>query len=327
MYNRNLRFLTGKAETTPGTAVTITSSDVNYRTREGSWTPNLEAEDDKWATGDLAENESIPGEATGDTQTKIKLASSSGVAVVPDWSTWLESCGLKRTAYTSVGMSWVPHTDNDQRTMSQWGLEQEVGANPQQRAMKFKGMVGTGKLMADKRVKPVQFDLSYKGAWSLADADIISGSKLLPATPDNTVAERLVGSSLTFLTVSHLAESFELDFGNELSPSGDFGDPSGMGFYWISARKPRLKVKVPIQRQSAFDPSNAWKVGTVGPLVLTISANWKITIPRGQIIESKPADVSNKMFWDLTIKPLRNGSTDATMDAQATWELLYGSKV
>jgi hypothetical protein len=326
MYNKKLRFLTGKVESTPGTAVTITSSDTNYRTREGSWTPNLAAEDDKWATGDLAENESIPGEATADTTTKIKLASSAAPATAPDWDTWLQSCGFKRTVYGSTGQSWVPHTDNDQRTMSQWGLEYEVGAAPQQRAMKFKGMIGTGKLIGSKRVGPVEFDLNYKGAWPLADADIFTANRLLPVTPDTTVSERLVGSSLTFLSVSHLAENFEMDFGNELSPSGDFGDPSGMGYYWISDRKPRFKVKVPIQRQSAFDPSNAWKVGTVGPLVLQISTNWKLTIPRGQIVESKPADVSNKMFWDLTIKPLRNGTVDATMDPQAVWELLNFSK-
>lgn len=326
MYNRNLRFLVGKAETTPGTAVAITGSDINYRIREADWTPNNEGEDDKWATGDLAENESIPGNSVADTRCKFKLAKSAAVNTVPDWSTWAESLGLKRLAYGSTGMTWVPHTDNDNRTMSQRGLEMEVGPTPQQRYQDFKGMIGTGKLMSAKRGKPVGFEASYKGAWVAPDGDILTGNRLLPVTPDTSVAERFLGSTLSIFGAAHLAEMFELDFANELSESGDQTDGSGVGFYYISARAPRFKVQVPMQRVSGFDPSNAWKVGTVGPVVLTISSNFKLTLPRGQIIDSKPIDVNKKMFWDLTFKCLRNNSADATMDAQAVWELLYGSK-
>jgi hypothetical protein len=324
MLKKDKRVLAAIAEVTPGTAVTPTSADMQFRD-DIDWTPKVEFEDDKVATGDHGEQEAVSGIQTMEFKGKISLKGAAAVNTIPDWSYILEACGLKRTAHGTTGQSWAMHTDNEMNTLTMWGLHHEAGPSPQQLAAQARGVKGMPKLICEGRGKPVKWDLGFKGCW-YADDDIVTANRILINAPSAQVPEKFLSNTVTIHGVTYRANSFEMDWAAVLAPVPDASNATGNLHFYLKSWAPRLKISVELPRVATVNHRNMLTNMTVGVVSVGIGTNWNLTLPRAQLVDRTHVDLEGVEYMDLLFRALPNRGSDASMDTQTQAELLYGSK-
>lgn len=330
----NTRILVGKIESSPGTVATLTDADYDVRIRDPQITPIIEMDDEnqKFATGDHGEDNSIPGAQSATIEFHTKSAWSGTAATEPKWWKFMKGCGAKEKTYTpstTTGCALQPLKENDNKTLTIEVFDiAQGGASPAAIKYQFAGCMGNCVLSCEGIGMPILANYTFTG--KLVDiTDVAYGSILALTSPDTTVAEKMLGSALTIGGVTQQISSFSLDLGNEINPLIDQSESTGYEYFGITARRPRFSCN-PIQQTVATEDVLAnWIAGTNKTAALTIpssSTHLTLHIPVMQLMNAGIASREGYINWDQTWKCLRNAGTDSDIADEGTWELLHGSR-
>jgi hypothetical protein len=327
----NLRCVVCKEEVTPGTAIAMADADFNTRIYAPEITLELPVDDEnsKFGTGDHGEDESIPGTRSASVKLSTKISWGGAVATEPAWWKLLKGCGLVKKTYTTTGIAVQPKAAGDDTTLTMWVIDIIRGAAPSAIAYKLAGCMGDGSIFCDGIGKPWMLETTFKGKLT-AIAPITAGADQFVLTgADTNLPETLCGNAVTMSAKTKKITSFKLAFGNDVQPQYNQGDASCIDFYGIVSRRPRLTMNPLMVTMSgdtdSHDPLTDFQAVTTGTGSI-VGTHHTLNIPRHQILTMAQAVREGLVGWDMNYKLLRNGSADAVLDAEVTWELLQGAR-
>lgn len=331
-FSSNLRILVGKLETTPGSMETLSESDFDVRVwnPEVSITSEVDNEASKYARGDHAEDEAIPGIQHGEISFSIKVHWAGDNTTEPAWYKFLKACGAYEYAYSGTGYAVWPMKRSDAKSMTIWIYDIQRGtASPKATIYKFKGCMGNCVITSEGIGMPWMANLTFQGALY----DISTNQSSIPDinSIDTQCPDKLLSNTFTIDSTSQLISSFSLDFGNDVQPVYDQSDSVGIAYYGIVARAPRFTAN-PLMNND-FDTYNYIFDGTNCPDVFPISLtgnHHNIYVPNAQMLPSGISNREGLVNWDLSMRCLANGTegteVDSDMSAECTWELRIGSR-
>jgi hypothetical protein len=324
----NKRIICMKAEVTPGTAVSLASADFDVRLRgtEVQWEIPPDQEDAKFATGDHAEDPSVPGIKTGSITTEFKVCPTATIATVnPKYFKVLQACGCSVVDYTTVGMSCVGLAAADAVTATVGVYDVARGATPVAKSVVLAGCMGDFTIGASDVGQPITGKVTFKGKFS-GHADVANGSIPALTSPDSTSAQAFIGGTCTIGAVSGLkCQSFEFSAGNGVEMVKDVADATGVVYATVAKRNPRLKLTVLQDVLATFNPKTLIETPTTQTITI-VCGQFSLVIPVAQLTACQTVDVAGTVGYELSYRALRNGTTVAALAAEATYEILHGAR-
>lgn len=339
-FSLNTRFLVGKAEGTPGTMETLTGLDFNTRCRGVEITPILEWDDEasKFASGGHGEEEAISGAQSATITFSIRLGRGDTVATNPNYTKYLNGCGIKEVAYSTTGIGFQPLKEYDVKTLTLWVYDVVTGgATPGALVYKFAGAMGNVTIGCDGIGKPWVATFTFTAKL----IDIVDAAyAAIPQGVDFDTAhpEKNINTSVAYAGVAQRISSFTLDAGNEISPVINQADVTGYDYYQITNRKPRFSTNPLAQSVATEDILGRMLSGLTGsdPVFVTGmhvqsgTTGMRISAPRAQQIQANVANREGIVSWDANYRFLANGWTGAVADASLApdtcWEMLIGTR-
>ena len=333
-YLQNLRILVAGIEGVPGTMETLDESDFDVRIRNPEVAINVEQDDEasKYARGDHGEDDVVMGVQSGTISFMVRCSWGGAVTTAPEWTKFAEACGAVPATYAGTGWALRPVKDYDERTMTIWVYDIQRGATPKAVLYKYAGCIGTMQIGAEGVGKPWMIKFSFTGKLVDVDFNVANASIPYLNSIDGTCTDKMLSNTFTIDSTARLISSFQLDVGNEVQPLFDQSDSTGILHYGITSRKPRFSCN-PLVADSVDDYGNlsSGLTGCPNMPVLQISANhWTLKVPKGQLIGSNVNAREGLIGFDQSWKCIANGVTgsvtDSDLPAEATWELLQGSR-
>ncbi len=327
-FEESLALLAVGLESVPGTAV-ATTAVVRLRSIEA--TPSVEMSGDKMATGDFGQSEKYSGERSVGFKGFGYLSLPPAVATAPDWSILAVGSGFIRSTHGATGQSWAQRVAGANTSLSLRYLAKESGAAPTQRAILGAGAMSSWKLSAGKRGEPIKFDVDFKAAYT-SEADVANGSLVSLGAVQTTVGMQLLGWLATLHGVTCRIDSFEIEGGQEIDMVPDQGNTNTAGIerFRVKTAVPKVKISVEVPAVATLDIRSRWVNVTTGSFIMsnqgTGASLFLFRFPVVQIADVKYKYVNGVLYADLELHVQRNGSADATMNAEDMWEMLHGSK-
>lgn len=333
-YLQNLRILVAKQESTPGTAETLTSADFDVRIRNPEITINVEQDDEasKYARGDHGEDDVVMGAQSGTISFAVRAAWSGTANAAPEWGKFFESCGAVGSAYTTVGYGYRPVKDNDEKTMTIWVYDIQRGATPKAVLYKYTGCIGTAQIGAEGVGKPWMIKFTFSGKLTDVDFNVANASIPFLNNLDASCTDKMLNNAMTIDSVATKISSFALDLGNEVQPMYDQSDSTGISHFGIVSRKPRFACNPLVaEAVDVYGNLSSGLTGCANMPVISIAANhFSLKVPKAQLITANVNAREGLVGWEQTWKCIANGVTgalsDSVLPAEATWELLIGSR-
>lgn len=325
---KKLRYIAGKLESSAGTAETITAAEFNTRIYDPQLTLTIDMDDEaaKDASGDHGEVESVPGATYGQLSFYTKCNWGGAVGTAPSWWKFVNACGGKQKAYGAVGLALTPDQDYDIKPITLWAFDKERGgASPVTTIYKFAGCMGNCVIGADKIGGPWLARYTMFGKLQ----DIVDGSAIAMTALDTALPETFLSSALTINAVAALSSAWSLDFGNEVVPTYDQADATGIGYYSIASRKPRFKMNPLARKQATEDVMAVTTASTAYPISVS-STHFTLKGVDCQLTSAALGEREGYVSWDRVYKLLRNfdgtAVIDASLSVEQTWELLQGAR-
>jgi len=324
----DLTVLAMAAEGTAGTAETLADADYNVRVRNITLKhiTEMHDEDSKFSTGDHGEDNAIAGNQTAVVEGDIRCCWGGAAGTAPTWWKFPMICGASNVSFTTTGEALEPLKAYDAKTGTIVIQEPDLSGSAQQTTLA--GCVGNMVISADAVGAPIMAHFTITGKVSSVTT-VTSGDILALTSPDTTIAERFLDADVTLsgITTGNLVSSWSLDFGNEVQPLYDQSETTGIDYYTIVTRKPRLSINPLKQLPSAWDVQDYWRDMTEGTVSIDIGSahHFLLTVPVAQILDAGTGTREGYQNWDLVYKCERNGTTSATINDEATWQILNGA--
>lgn len=322
-YSTNLRTLIAKVESVAGVAETLTDSDFDVRCESIEVTPETPVSDEaaKTANGNHSERESLAGAQSVQVSFSVPLAASGSVSAAPKLEKLLGACGLASVAYGTTGIGFVRRKAEDENTLTLWVQEAQIGTGGVLTHV-VKGAVGSVSLSADGIGGAVMLNFTFTGAYVGEDA---TKAALTLTGADTTVGEKLLNTDVTIGSTDMRISNVTFDLQNDIQPVIDQSEATGYSHYYIARTQPRLSVNPLKISPTTKDILSEYKNETTQTVQIAFQS-YTLNIPVGQIIGPATASREGLSSWDLNIKALGNGTVDADLTAEDTFELLYGSR-
>ena len=346
-FSENLTILVGKIEGVPGTMETLTSADFDFKVFNPTVAITVEADDEaaKYANGNHGEDVSVMGLQHGTITFSVKLAKNDTVAA-PSWAKFAYACGCAPVTYTveegepavTVTKGWAlqPLKSYDEKTITLWLYKIQAGASPKAVCFKYAGCSGKMTLGADGAGKPIMLNFTFSGALKDIDFGVANASIPEVNSLDTTCYERMLNASFSIDGLKRLVDTFSLDTGNEVTMLKSFEETTGIDFFSITKRAPRLTCNPLMQGATGTIKSDYdFLFGSVTgcpttPTLEIETNNFVLTMPKCQLLTNTPGGRDGRSMFDQTWKLLNNGYTGAVIDSalpyEATWELLQGTR-
>jgi hypothetical protein len=291
------RILAAAAESTLGTAVSLSNTNAGFRVDDRSLKlvrPTILRQ----AQGTFGSDQNVAGPAY--TQLTFKnMISGSGTAATPAaWmSTFLPACGMVLTSSTYAASM----------TQSSWGSI-TAGHYVDGRLRTMVGGMGSWKLTGEVG-KPGMMEWSFTGAWP-GDP---SGASLLSGMTYESVQPPPFATSAAFTFNGQTAfriSKFELDLGNDVKPREDANSPGGYLCGWIGNRQPKVSVDPEAMQFATENFYAAQSAGTEIGLTAVFGTvtNNIVTVNTTLQIESAPEDAerNGKLVDSLKLVTVRD---------------------
>lgn len=341
-FTLNQRFLIGKLESSPGVMETPSGADFNVRIRSPEITPIVEWADDasKYANGNHSEDEDIAGAQSATISFQVRLGIGDAIATAPNYTKYLNACGLQDFVYGSTGRGFRPAKAYDTKTMTLWVYDVETGgATPAAIVYKFAGCMGTCIIGQDGIGKPMVASFTFTGK-CIDVEDVAFASIPEGADFDSSHAEKNLNQTLAFGAAVQKVSSWSLDCGNEVTPLINQGDVTGYDYYQITNRKPRLSANPMTAAISVEDVWGHMVSGLTGTQAVYVTGmsmtggNIGLTIPKAQKVQANMANREGIINYDTQWRLLGNGWTGALATStftgvgapEVTFEILYGAR-
>ena len=212
---------------------------------------------------------------------------------VPTWNKFMRAMGHTVKVYTTKGVGFLPINIAEDNSMTIWFVNVQGGANPKGLAYKFAGCMGTGTLKGEM-TQAYKLSGKFQGKF-MGTVDLTTAQIALITAPDTNNPEKMLsnsvrsitgyptiastGTSITGTALDWRVSTWELDFGNTISPLPKQSDSSGHDFYIITDRSPKLTID-PIQKTIAEEDvySIVMNETTVDILIQSALANPHISV-------------------------------------------------
>lgn len=333
MFLNNKTTVFFKTESTPYTAITLSSGDTCRVRNDISYSPEIAEYRAKHLDGTLDYATSVMGRQKGSFSFTVDMAPAAAVDDVPEWSTLLQACGFKAVGWDNgspvavasavEGISWVPHVDMTHTPMTFEIQEQGEGASAAMLVTKFSGCMGEVSFVIGTVGEPVQMKFEFQGVF-VSMADRAYGSRLEPSGLATVKPGAVLSSTITVGAVAQDIDSFEVKSNNAIEEYIDPSKATGLAGFYISGKEPTLTLN-PTLKLLATDPVyTAWVAGTTAAVSILVpnGSNPDITLsaPAAQYItvgieDRGSARVAGKTFF------LTKGSA-----GNDVFEILQGAK-
>jgi len=322
----NLGIIGTKIEGAPGTAETITNAEVNVRVYDLKISPAFTSddEDSKYLNGHHGEDVSVVVNRLITVSFSTKMNYGGAATTEPKYWKLLNGCGAVKETYTTTGISLQPQHCGDISPITMRIDMKDIDCAQESRSFTIAGCMGNATIQASVGgVWKINYTFSGK-LTAFADVE----TALVEGTMDTTQALPFTGYTISLLGKTSYVSDFQLDFGNEVSPLYDQSDASGVKYYYITNRKPRLTVN-PIAEIEATDGVYTAILGSTVAASSVGDATNKLNIlmPKTQILTGNGLEVRDGAFaHNLNIKLLGGGSVSPALDSEVTWEILQGAR-
>jgi len=334
-----LDFLVAKSETTAGTAITLAQADfdVDVIAESIEYTPEVPMDDENSAraSGHHAENDSVPGMQTATVAFNVRYRWSGAVATAPALSKFLKACGLKGTAVSTTGYKWEPDESADVDTVTIGIFYRELGSTTQYRRITLAGCMGNCVMAGDNVEAPLILQFTFSGK-IVSEADDATGIVENPNNLDSATPEKMGNTPVSYGGVSICVSTFSFDFGNVIEPVLCQSEATGVEYFHIGERHPRITTNPYILRISELDDYGKLKNGTPAAFTMAFSPNLpasgdnhlKINCPVTQMITMARSVREAKRANDLTLKVRKNdpfiSTYNASVGSTTSFQLLQG---
>lgn len=252
----------GKLEATPGTAETLTGTEM-FIAQNFKFTPKFADTANEGLTGVLSNEPGVSGMQTGEISFDVILKGSGVAGTAPEWRIPIMAAGCSETIVGGVSVTYKPAAPESYFTFG--FTVPGLGAANESQQYKLAGCQGNMKL-SFKSGLPFMASFVMQGAW-VAPAD---SSDLTPPTWQTSVPYSFLNPAMTFQGTSALAfEAFEMDMGNAVSIRPNANSASGVLTAQITNRRVTGTVDFELEKLATF---NIWtKVGanTTGAIAMT----------------------------------------------------------
>jgi hypothetical protein len=218
------------------------------------------------------------GKQTGKVSFKTPLQPAATAAAEPAWAKFLKACGFKQTAFTTTGISWVPHADCTHIPLTVECAEINHAASPGQLITLLGGVMGSVSIQIGELGEPVWLMFDMQGSLE-SITDRVFGSMLDPTTLTAIQPPSSLGMTLSAMSLQHnYISKFAIDIKNAIHDWGDASEGSGVRGAYLGSKEVTMTVD-PIAELLATDPIyTSLKAGTVGTLSLALNCTPALTI-------------------------------------------------
>lgn len=286
---RNRRVLAAKAETSVGTAESLSASEAAFNVYDASIVPEIEMAERMGQGTGLSPRRSIAGARPGRCTFTVDLAGSgSAGSPVPAWaSTFLPACGLVPDAVDET--LYEPESAPPEAAASS-AHTLTIGLYEDGRLKKLRGCMGTFTLnFEDGQPVTVQFD--FRGIF----VDPADDSLPAPDYP-SVLPPRFAGATCALGAWSPNLRTLSIDWGAEVTLREDPTDASGYHSAVLVARRPTGSMDPEAPLVATRDNYGDWIGGTTRALDIQIGSGSAdgstidIDAPAVQLTDIQPGD-------------------------------------
>jgi hypothetical protein len=323
-----LRSLVTKAESVPGTAETLTSSDFNIRVKEGSLGIEVPMDETpaKYMTGDFWAGEALPGPQSMKISFSNKFVDKTS-GEEPAWTKLIKTCGCHVSGYEgSLGSGYIIFpTEFAIGSGLTIGIYDKMGGLATSGwYYKGKGGVGNCTISTEGAKKPYMMNWEYTLAVSdvgqIAAGSIPSPTSLPTEIPDTFVSGYMTASG-TGGVISGCISTMEFNFGNAVTPIECQSSDTGYATFCITKMEPMLTINPAVNLD--YDFWSKFNNAKIEQVIISTSM-FRLVIPRAQIESVAPADADGIQRVTLTLRPLR-ATTAETQAGYAAWYMVVNN--
>lgn len=325
-FQANLAYIAVAVESTKGTAETLTSSDFNIRARNIEISPAFEVDNEssKYATGDHTKAEHLAGLRAMTINFIVQNTPGTTVTTSPNWEKLEQGAGSKVNTYTGSGIAYTPEASEDEKCVTIGFYMKQLGSSPAGKKIVLSGAVANCQVGADGIVMPWERAYSFTGKVSEV-SDITYSENLELTSPQSTLPPTNNNVTLTMGGTQLYVTSWQLDYGNTVEPVYDLSDPTGILYYKISDRDPRITINPLEVPNSTYNWFNIFINNTAQAFSIAAPNNAAtITAPRCQLLPPSATTREGLNSNDFTFRPLRNTSGGNKFEKERAWTYLQG---
>lgn len=313
------RVLAGKLEATPGSVETLASADFDVRVLDPQITLNVEMDMDptKYSTGDFGLGESVPGTNSASIAFQVKGVNNGTGTDEPNFGKFLKGCGMNVATITSgsglsfmnSGVCYYCDPDKAEQSLTLGIYDKERGANPSGLEFLMAGCMGNVTIGVEGAGKPYMYNFEYMGSLESV-SDISEGNIPALTSPQTTIPDTFLNGSGSIGGVPMCFSTMELNLNNTVSPVHCMNATTGIEKYGLTNQEPSITLNPKLTRETDYDFWTKFTAGTVEEVIIETS-QFRIQIPRAQIVSASVEDADGILRTPLTLRALRPSSSDA----------------
>ena len=174
---------------------------------------------------------------------------------------------------------------------------------------------------------PWRANYNFQGKF-LGTEDTAYGSLLAQTGLDTTQAEKLLANTFSVGGRNMSISKFALDYGNVIEAIDDQSDATGIEYFGISRREPKMSVDPMAQLVAEDDVFGIVTNQTLGALSLTSgnpTGNCSILASRAQLLPPGISARNGSRVFDKTYRLLQNTAGANVVEKERAWQFLQGA--
>jgi hypothetical protein len=266
----------------------------------------------KYATGDMFNGESIPGNQSAKLSWRTKFhgegdGSVSDAGTEPNFTKFFKAAGCNVESVVSAayaGWEIYPDLTKTESTLTIGIYDKSRAASPVGLFYQFVGAIGNGVISTEGTGKP--YNIAWEFTGGLNNITDIDASAIPALTNASTrIPDRFIDGVATIGSFSACISTMEFNLGNEISPVECIGSDSGYEKFGIVAQNPSLTVNPKLMSESEYDAWSKFIAGTIEAVTIQTD-EFRLEIPRAQITAFNVEDADGIIRTPITFSPLRN---------------------
>jgi len=280
MFLTQKAYLVGKTESVAYTPETLVSGDFDLEVENLNFSPEIAEFQRKVADGTLDSFNSVMGKQSGTVTFTTVLNPGTDAQTLPKWDKFLLACGYKKTVFGTVGISWVPHTDNTHEPITLEFAELDEGASPTALITKLAGCMGNVEFLIGDVGEPIQISFEFKGSLE----SVANGTQLVPTGVSTVQPAAVLAATVTVGSVNQCISKFSFNTGNSLGMNGCPDEATGIRGFYVGSKETTLTIDPLAVLTGVEDVYNDWKNGVTAAVVVSLATTvpLKISAPVAQ---------------------------------------------
>lgn len=307
LFLESLRTIAFKLETTPNTAETLTSNDMDIRATDITYDCDFQITEQKNARGNWQRDISIAGKRGVKFTFKIPIYAADATTE-PNFSKVLKACSMKHTEYSGTGNGWEVNSEYGNVTATIEVHEKQEGTSPTFLVIKGAGCVGNVKIEAANVGEPAYMSFEFEGKLESV-SDLAYGSRIEPSGVSTTTPDAFLNVGVTMFGEGICLNTINFDLQNDVQkyvcPSASAG--------WVGAHivdsNPMVTIDADLKTIASSDNYSRITNETTGAFVAQIGDHITLNMPSAQITETyKPGERTGHVVNNLKFEAKRHAT-------------------